>query len=189
MEPVNILEIASREELRRWYEENHAAAKEFWLPVNRGKERLAGVVDYLDAVEEALCFGWIDSTVKYIDGRALQRYTPRRNGGFWTQLNRERVRRLESLGLMTDAGRGAMPPDTFKMDKRVKAAFKKNPEAWEFFQSTHSLYQRVRLDSVQRHEELFESRLQHLIEQCAKGKMFGQWNDGGRLLTHKDKED
>ena len=80
MEPVNILGIASREELRRWYEENHAAAREFWLPVNR-------------------------------------------------------------------------------------------------------------LDSVQRHEELFENRLEHLIEQCAKGKMFGQWNDGGRLLTHKDKED
>ena len=125
MKPVNILEIASRGELRRWYEENHAAAREFWLPVNRGKERLEGIVDYLDAVEEAMCFGWIDSTVKYLDGRALQRFTPRRKGGFWTQLNRERVRRLESLGLMSDAGRDAMPPDTFKMDKRVKAAFKK----------------------------------------------------------------
>lgn len=183
MTPINILEIKTREELRRWYEANHANVREFWLPITKGKEEAEDVVSYLDAVEEALCFGWIDCTIKYVDGQKLQRFTPRRKGGYWTQLNRERCRRLESLGLMAEAGRAAMPPDNFKMDKRVRTAFKKNPEAWEFFQSTPKLYQRVRLDSVQRHEELFESRLKRLIEQCAKRKMFGEWNDGGRLLN------
>lgn len=184
MTPVNILEIKTRDELRRWYEENHATVREFWLPVTRGKVMAENVVAYLDAVEEALCFGWIDSTIKYHEGRKLQRFTPRRKGSYWTQLNRERCRRLEAIGMMTDAARDAMPPDMFKMDKRIKSAFKKNPDAWEFFQSTHPLYQRVRLDSVQRHEELFESRLKRLIEQRAKGKMFGEWNDGGKLLEY-----
>ena len=60
---------------------------------------------YLDAVEEALCFGWIDSTVKTIDGVTLQRFGKRVKNSQWTELNKERCRRLEALGLMTDSGR------------------------------------------------------------------------------------
>ena len=64
---------------------------------------------YLEIVEEALCFGWIDSTLKKLpDGRLVQRLSPRRKGSHWTELNKERCRNLESRGLMTDAGRKAL---------------------------------------------------------------------------------
>ena len=82
---------------------------------------------YLDAVEEALCFGWIDSTIRMISGKAMQRFSPRRATSGWTELNKERVRRLEKLGLMTDAGRAVLPPmglKRFNPDKEVVAALK-----------------------------------------------------------------
>ena len=64
---------------------------------------------YIDAVEEALCFGWTDSSQKVIEGVRYQRFSPRRKGSVWTELNKERVRRLERLNLMTDAGRSILP--------------------------------------------------------------------------------
>jgi uncharacterized protein YdeI (YjbR/CyaY-like superfamily) len=65
---------------------------------------------YLDIVEEALCFGWIDSTLKKLpDGSLAQRLSPRRKGSHWTDLNLQRCRDLESQGLMTEAGRKAIP--------------------------------------------------------------------------------
>jgi uncharacterized protein YdeI (YjbR/CyaY-like superfamily) len=67
------------------------------------------MLPYLEIVEEALCFGWIDSTLKKLpDGRLVQRLSPRRKGSHWTELNKERCRELESRGLMTDAGRKAL---------------------------------------------------------------------------------
>ena len=67
-------------------------------------------IAYIDVVEEALCFGWIDSTLKRLpDGRLAQRLSPRRKKSHWTQLNIERCKDLESRGLMTDAGRRTLP--------------------------------------------------------------------------------
>lgn len=79
-----------------------------WLASwTRGTGRPA--VPYEEAVEEALCFGWIDSTVNTLDDeRRLQLMTPRRPRSSWTRLNRERVARLEAAGLMTDAGHRAV---------------------------------------------------------------------------------
>lgn len=68
---------------------------------------------YLDIVEEALCYGWIDSTLKKLpDGRLAQRLSPRRAGSHWTELNRQRCRDLERRGLMTEAGRVALGEGT-----------------------------------------------------------------------------
>ena len=76
---TNLLDIHSREELYRWYQENHDKVSGFWLRVNRAAEDCPGVVRYIDAVEVALCFGWIDSTLKSIDdGKPVQHFTPRR---------------------------------------------------------------------------------------------------------------
>ena len=67
-------------------------------------------IAYIDIVEEALCFGWIDSTSKKLpDGRLVQRLSPRRKGSHWTELNKQRVADLDRRGLMTDAGRNALP--------------------------------------------------------------------------------
>ncbi|WP_301350677.1 YdeI family protein [uncultured Muribaculum sp.] len=140
-------------------------------------------------MEEALCFGWIDSTLKCVNGVALQRFGPRRNSGCWTELNKERCRRLESLGMMTDSGRKVCPDldKEFVIDRDILDAFMANPVAWSNFRSFHPLYQRVRIDNIQRKKtsrELFESRLMKLIEASERCVMIGDWNDCGRLLDY-----
>ena len=106
MEITNLLQFAEREELRRWLEQNHFTERCCWVVMYRAKRPEWDAIAYLDVVEEALCFGWIDSTLKRLpDGRLVQRLSPRRKGSHWTELNKERCADLERRGLMTDAGR------------------------------------------------------------------------------------
>jgi len=106
MEITILLEFSERQQLRDWLTENHASAKECWVTMSRSKNPPSGVLPYLDVVEEALCFGWIDSTLKKLpDGRLAQRLSPRRKKSHWTELNKQRCKELESRGLMTQAGR------------------------------------------------------------------------------------
>ena len=170
MEEHNILIIANRREFRAWFEAHHANERECWVDFW-----------YLDAVEEALCFGWIDSRHKLIDGKRMQCFTPRKRNSPWTELNKERVRRLERLGLMTDAGRKVLPPmgvRSFKIDKDVEAKYKSFPP----------LYQRIRAYNVAfyktRDKSMYEQTLSHLITETKAGRMFGEWNDYGRLLDY-----
>ena len=146
----NVLKINNRQELREWFLLYAADEKECWIEVKRGKPEKPEVFYYLDAVEEALCFGWIDSTNKVIDGVRMQRFTPRRKNSPWTELNKERVRRLEKIGMMTDAGRSVLPAmglRSFKIDPDVEAALKK-ARVWKKFKSFHPLYRRVRAYNV-----------------------------------------
>ena len=111
MEITLLLEFTQRQQLRDWLQENHASAKECWVMMSRAKNPV-GVLPYLDVVEEALCFGWIDSTMKRLpDGRLAQRLSPRRKKSHWTELNKERCRRLIQEGKMTDAGLNVIPKD------------------------------------------------------------------------------
>jgi uncharacterized protein YdeI (YjbR/CyaY-like superfamily) len=108
MEITLLLEFSERQQLRDWLTENHASAKECWVTMSRSKNPPSGVLPYLDVVEEALCFGWIDSTLKKLpDGRLAQRLSPRRKKSHWTELNKQRCKELEGRGLMTQAGRDA----------------------------------------------------------------------------------
>ena len=110
MEITNLLEFTSRRQLREWLMVNHRTAASCWVTVYRTKIPRTDCMPYLDAVEEALCFGWIDSTVKRLpDGRLAQRLSPRSAKSHWTELNRQRCASLESRGLMTDSGRDALP--------------------------------------------------------------------------------
>ena len=110
MEINNLLELHERAELREWLQENHKTKKECWVAAYRGKEPPAcACLPYLVIVQEALCFGWIDSTLKRLpDGRLAQRLSPRRKNSHWTELNRRRCAELEAAGLMTQAGREAL---------------------------------------------------------------------------------
>ena len=98
------LYLKTREEWRKWLEENHSKAEEIWLIYYKkpsGKSR----IPYTDAVEEALCFGWIDGKIKRInDDYYIQRFTPRRPGSKWSKLNMERVQKLIKKGQMRPAG-------------------------------------------------------------------------------------
>ena len=107
---TNLLEYTRRSQLRQWLTLNHRTVKECWVTVNRSKEERTDCIPYIEVVEEALCFGWIDSTVKRLpDGRCAQRLSPRRKKSHWTELNLQRCQNLIERGLMTEAGRLAMP--------------------------------------------------------------------------------
>lgn len=108
-----LLEYSDRSQLRKWLEANHETASHCWVTSNRSKVVRDNAIPYLEIVEEALRFGWIDSTCKRLDdGRMAQRLSPRRKGSHWTELNRKRCTDLEARGLMTEAGRQALAAGT-----------------------------------------------------------------------------
>ena len=190
MELSNLLSVQNRDELRQWLLENHDKENECWVAVKRGRPVDDGTFWYIDAVEEAMCFGWIDSTTKKTeDGVTVQRLAPRRKGSLWSELNKERCRRMERLGRMTDAGRVVLPDmseNGFVIDEVILSALQSDEEIWRNFQKFPPLYQRVRIDTIQikkKQPELFQSRLQKLLDNTKVGVMYGEWNDNGRLLT------
>ena len=191
MEPINLLDAKNRDELREWLKINHKTAAECWVVVKRGRPTEDGTFWYVDAVEEAMCFGWIDSTTKKLDsGITAQRLAPRKKNSIWSELNKERCRRMEKLGRMTDAGREVLPdmsPSGFEINIDILKALQADEQVWKNFLAFPSLYQRVRIDTIQikvKQPELFQSRLQKLIENTKNGIMYGDWNDNGRLLDY-----
>ena len=190
MEFKNLLPAQNRDELREWFSENYNKETECWVVVKRGRPVDNGTFWYIDAVEEAMCFGWIDSTTKKMDnGITAQRLAPRRKNSLWSELNKERCRRMERLGRMTDAGRAVFPDmseNGFVIDKMILDALQIDAEIWENFQKFSPLYQRVRIETIQikkKHLELLQSRLQKFLDNTKAGIMYGEWNDNGRLLT------
>ena len=186
MEITERVHTTSREQWREWLVENHATKREIWILTTKSADGL----QYLDSVEEALCFGWIDSTIKAGEGVMWRRFSPRRKRSPWTELNKERCRRLERLGLMTDAGRAVLPDMDFQIDDDVLVALQSDKTVWQNFQTLPSLYVRVRIDNIQnirkRSPEAFQRRLHKFIEYTRKGLMYGEWNDNGRLLPDKE---
>ena len=166
---------------RAWLSDNHATCKGCLLVIDRGGAPDA--LAYLDAVEEALCFGWIDSTIWPQEGHTLQRFTPRRKGSNWTELNIARCERLERMGLMMDAGRAVIPDRPFSIDDDVAAAIRSDPEVSANFDSLPPLYVRIRVANIQckRGTRLFDVRLKRFLDDTRKGVLRGNWDDGGRL--------
>ena len=183
MEITERLHTTSREQWREWLAENHSTKREIWISTTKSPDGL----QYLDAVEEALCFGWIDSTIKAGEGVMWRRFSPRRKRSPWTELNKERCRRLERLGLMTDAGRAVLPDMDFQIDEDVLAALQSDDAVWQNFQTLPALYVRVRIDNIQnirkRDPEAYQRRLQKFIENTRNGIMYGEWHDDGKLLA------
>ena len=193
MEVTNLLDIHSREELYAWYLENHDKVSDFWLRINRAREPFPGVVGYVDAVEVALCFGWIDSTQKRIDdGKPIQHFTPRRKRSNWCWNNIERCRRLIDLSEMTLAGLAVLPehdPKNFVFEEWVINALKVDPIVWKNFNSFPGAYQRIKVDRIQHYNntkrpEYALHMLQTLIDDTRKGKMQPGWDDNGKLLNY-----
>lgn len=189
MEITERLYTKNREQWREWLAENHSTKREIWISTTRCPDGL----QYLDAVEEALCFGWIDSTIKAGNGVMWRRFSPWRKSSQWTELNKERCRRLERLGLMTDAGRAVLPNMEFKIDDDILVALKSDDIVWQNFMAFPPLYVRVRVDNIQnmrkRDGEAYRRRLQKFIDNTRNGVMYGEWNDDGRLPLTDDSLD
>lgn len=112
--PSKLLYLTSRDQWREWLAENHASENEAWLVMYR-KHTGRQSVPYADAVEEALCFGWIDSVVRKVDADSYaQKFSPRKPKSNWAESNKRRVKALIEQGLMTEAG---MATITFPLDE------------------------------------------------------------------------
>ncbi|MGX7201324.1 thymidylate synthase [Enterococcus plantarum] len=187
MQIDNLLPITTRQELRDWLNTNSTTAKCCWGIVSIKPE--PNKIQYLDAVEEALCFGWIDGIKKKVsETQTAQRLSPRAKKSPWTELNKERVRRLEKLGLLTEQGRNVLPDMTatpFQIDTVIVERLKEDMEIYEMFLNFPELYRRIRIDTIQTYKhqpELFEKRLDKFIENTKANKIYGAWHDNGRLL-------
>ena len=191
IEVNNLLSVSNRDEFRKWLTEHHTIEKECWVIVKRGDPKNDDTFWYIDAVEEAMCFGWIDSTTKTLEnGITAQKFAPRKANSLWSELNKERCRRMEKLGKMTDAGRAVLPDmseNSFVIDETILKALQADKTVWNNFISFPPLYRRVRIDTIQikrKQPELFNARLQKFIENTRQGIMFGKWNDNGRLIDY-----
>jgi len=103
--------VTTGDEFRKWLIKNHKTKKEIWL-IKYKKATKKPSINYVEAVEEAICFGWIDGFEKGMDAeRYTTRFSPRRPKSNWTNTNKERARKMIAEGRMTPAGRAALPPD------------------------------------------------------------------------------
>ena len=111
MEIGETIYVTTSDEFRKWLIMNHATKKEIWL-IQYKKVTKKPSINYVEAVEEALCFGWIDGLEKGMDAeRYALRFSPRRPKSNWTNTNKDRARKMIAEGRMTTAGRAALPPD------------------------------------------------------------------------------
>jgi uncharacterized protein YdeI (YjbR/CyaY-like superfamily) len=109
------LYVVSRNDFRAWLAGHHNTAKDIWLVFYR-KSSGKPSVTYNDAIEEAICFGWIDGLQKSIDAeRYALRFTPRRKQSAWSQSNVARALKMLREGKMTEAGMGVLPPEILQL--------------------------------------------------------------------------
>ena len=192
MDVTETLYVHTAAAWRAWLKKHHATAKEIFLiyyKKHSGKPRIS----YNDAVDQAVCFGWIDSITKTIDDdRWAQRFTPRRKGSPLSEMNKARVRRMIREKQMTPAGLKALESSLsggtrihrgkiletrkWTVPRDILAAIKKDKSAWKHFQRLPRAYQRIRvswLDASRNRADIFRSRLDYFIKMTSEGKRFG----------------
>jgi len=172
---MKALYVEDRAKWRAWLEENSERAAEVWLLYFKnetGRPRIA----YADAVEEAICFGWIDSKIKKLDqARFAQLFTPRKPKSKWSRTNIERARRMIRQGNMTAAGFKVFDPRNqtaalpTKLPTFLEEQFRKREKAWENFTHFPPSYQRMTIGWVAsaKQEETQLRRLRQLIAESA----------------------
>ncbi len=173
-------------EFRAWLKKNHATATEVGVVFHK-KGSGKPTMTWSDAVDEALCFGWIDSVARRLDETSrVQRFTPRKPNSNWSAVNIRKVGELTARGLMTPAGLAAFARRTearsvvyayenrhlAKLDPEREARFKAEAAAWDFFSKQPPSYRQLAIYRVinAKREETREKRLALLIEASSQGK-------------------
>ena len=175
----NSIYLSYRTEWRTWLKKHSKSAKEIWLiyyKKHTGQPR----IPYNEALEEALCFGWIDSTVKTIDAdKFAQRFTPRKPKSEYSQANRERLRALAKQGKVTKevlATLGDVAEEKFGIPLDILKAIKTNKVAWKNFKEFSQPYIRIRIafiNGARNRPAEFEKRLRYFNQMTEKNKQFG----------------
>jgi uncharacterized protein YdeI (YjbR/CyaY-like superfamily) len=177
--------FATPEELRAWLDANHATARELWIGFYKKGAGRAGI-SYAQAVDEALCAGWIDGVRKTLDGESyVNRFTPRQARSVWSAVNIARATELEAEGRLRPAGRAAFAARAAGQDRQyayereaatlppaAEATFRANAPAWAFFQAQAPWYQRAAIWWVvsAKQEATRARRLATLIADSAAGR-------------------
>ena len=181
--------FANTSELRKWFEKNHDKEKELFVgyyKTNTGKPS----VTWSESVDQALCFGWIDGIRKSLDETSYtNRFTPRRPGSVWSDINIKKVEELTKKGMMHAAGieafnkRDEKKSRTYsyerkivQLDKNSEKQFKQNKKAWKFFQSQPPSYQKPVISWVisAKHDETKQKRLSTLIKDSEEDQRIKQ---------------
>lgn len=179
---------------RSWLKKNHRAKREIWL-VYYKKHSSKPRISYNDAVDEAMCFGWIDSTVKTLDhDRYCQRFSPRKKGSPCSELNKHRAIRLIKEKRMTPAGLESLEGtfgggaklhkgrikhvEPFKVPVYVRKALEK-ANAWKNFQKFPLPYKRIRVGwiTATRKPDVRKTRLDYFVKMTAQNKRFGMMQE------------
>ncbi len=190
MNPDEPLFFATEAEFRSWLETNHETASEllvgFW---KKGSGRVS--IDWPQARDQALCFGWIDGIRKSLgDDSYTIRFTPRRKGSIWSKVNVERFEALKSDGLMTRRGEGAYERDkhrsgVYSYEKEAaelapeeEALFRQNQAAWSDWEKRPPGYRKTVIGWITgaKKPETRAKRLAELINSCALGRRLAQYD-------------
>ena len=188
MEVGKTLYVINRKQWRSWLSKHHKTTGDIWLVFYKkesGKRR----IPYNDAVEEALCYGWIDSLTKPRDKESwVQRFSPRRKKSPLSEMNKERVRRLIHTGKMTRYGlariqhhmdgESAKTPKLkkFTLPNDILQLLESDPVVWKNFTKFSATYKRIRvgwIDGSRNRPEIFTQRLRYFMKMTARNKKFG----------------
>jgi uncharacterized protein YdeI (YjbR/CyaY-like superfamily) len=186
MELDRALYFKNRDEWREWLEKNHSKEDVVWL-IHYKKDSGKTGVSHEDAVEEAICFGWIDGKLKRIDKeKFILRYSPRKADSVWSKINKEKAKKMIKLGRMTNVGlakieeakktgfwqkaytnikKERMPPD-------LKRALMKNKKAWNNFQNFANSYRNMYIGWVvgAKTDETRKKRIEKVVKQSLQKK-------------------
>jgi uncharacterized protein YdeI (YjbR/CyaY-like superfamily) len=186
---VNPTFFATPAAFRRWLSRHGATTTELWIGFYKKGSGLKGMT-YLEAVDEALCQGWIDGLLRRIDDTSfMQRFTPRKRTGFWSAVNIAKVRKLEEAGRMTAAGRAAFATHASRkapysheqahreLSPKQLRAIRGNPGAWAYWQRQPPSYRKVVAYWIgnAKREATRERRLALLIACSAEGRRVPQF--------------
>jgi len=177
-------EFQDRKEWRRWLEENHSSEREVWVIIQKKKARSRGL-KYQEAVEEAICYGWIDSKMQSIDGKSFrQRFSPRRKNSIWSKNNKDTAERMIQIGKMTQAGFEKIDEakcsgkwDTAyssnvvsTIPKDLEKALKENKLAWDNFNkfSNSTRFQYIYWVKSAKKDETRRKRVASVVKKAAQ---------------------
>jgi uncharacterized protein YdeI (YjbR/CyaY-like superfamily) len=181
---LKTLEVRNCEQWREWLTKHLESESEVWLVFHKRQTGLPSIA-YDDALDEALCFGWIDSLIKRLDDdRYARKFTPRKPDSKWSTANRKRYARLEAIGRLTPAGLKRAPTDPdydaprrlpSKVPHYIRHALESRPAASTYFESLAPSYRRMYIawiDSAKR-QETKTRRLHEAIGLLAAGRKLG----------------
>jgi uncharacterized protein YdeI (YjbR/CyaY-like superfamily) len=184
MRRLKTIEVQTAARWRTWLAKHHDSEAEVWLVFRKRHTRKPSIA-YEHAVNEALCFGWIDSLIKRLDNeRYARKFTPRKPDSRWSTANRKRYERLRASGRLMPSGLKLTPtsrsgdaprPSVARFPKYIEQALKRHPAARNYFESLAPSYRRMYIawiDSAKRQETKMR-RLQEAISLLAAGKKLG----------------